>query len=1344
MPPKKNKNPKGELNIKANIDRLKEMEMKKLVKKNIVSSNKLKKANLYAVWDPQTKQFKTGSMKQISSYLGTTPQTIAKRFKSNDATYGKDVKGFIITRYDDIEKLTDYSNAVKKYDPKIKSTTKATTKKDKEAYLKLLTPNFDLKVKNKVENAFYGTNETQYNISISDDLTFDQIEAMLSQAIENTIKRDNLQPDDKIRFILLDAGAFGGNTEGFSTKMVNVSEMNASLVMDAVGKIENYIEDYSITDATQLIIVTIKPPPEIKAKLKQKYKGPPTKTDKDELVINNLVVNTAMKRSCITIQNKDDLCVPRAIGVGVIIIENGKDSTEYDNAKRGRKIQKEKALELVAEYEILTDTKYDGSGFTISDLEAFEVITGIQITAFDGNNGLNVVYPNVKGEYKPPDDDTKTIYLYLFNGHCDLISNDRVAGFLGSHYFCHKCKKTYSHKGEHKCQFKCNMCCAGNCPSIELMKAKKEIKNWIECNDCQRRFPCKECYDNHKLENTKGVSMCGRVWKCPDCKKILARDTQPPETHVCGDFMCQNCKRVQHKGHQCYMKPKKLNEPSEDYIFFDFEADISDVNHKVMYAVSMYFNSPEPIIHQSLEEWCLWAFHKRHKNHTIIAHNGRGYDFRFIIRWVFLHTQYKPFVIWGGEKIITMSIEDLKIRFIDSLSFLTMPLKKFPKTFGMSEIKKGFFPHWFNTIENWDYEGPVPPKEVFKPERMKPEDAEEFHLWHNEQIENKYVWNQKEEMKAYCISDVDILRRCCIKFRELYLEIADIDPFTYLTIASVCMSIYRYFYIDPTFPQRQKSFDDMKKKFCNNKPQQLKGKKLELWNKFVEKHENENYDAYMGEKKIAIFKYEDVEWMRKAFFGGRTNAVKLIYKFEDTEEGIYSDITSLYPTVNYYDLYPKGHPIIIKENEITDIHYKNILRQEYLGFFDIEIEPPKDLYHPVLPEKGEKLTFDLNTKRGIWCSNEVYVALNKGYKILKVYEIRHFPESTKDLFKGYVGKFLKIKQEASGYPAWVEKPEDEKSDCPDGFKRSGIISLSLEERQNLYIDLYENGQGILMNKNNIKKNAGLRAIAKLCLNSLWGKFGQRTNMGVSKVIDTKEEYFDIMYNPRFENQQMIPLGGSKVEVSYSIKDEYVENDYTTNMAIACFTTSRARMRLYEEALDVLDRQVLYFDTDSVVYKYDPKNEDHIKLENGDLLGEWTDELEGDKMVGTFVSGGPKNYSYELLTPEGKTKYKTKVKGFTLNVETKEHLSHNKILDIIRETLSDEVDTDNHKIEVQWHGIKRDKDFTLANVSMVKRYGLCFTKRQICNFDEKGNVDTLPFGFEGKKERKHGFITLYKD
>ena len=1320
---------------------------KSIVSKTLRENEKVKKNNHISAYDPATQQFVSGTLTEVASALKVSPSTISSRIKKGSKREMKDIKGFIIGKHKSSDSLFNYRQAIKKED-KIIEKPKPVLEED-EGYIDLLKPNYELSIKEQAENKHFNTMETRFNLELNENLTIEDVETIFDSSIEKV--SGNLEPQDKIRVII-----FSENLQNpFSTPLLNKEDMNAGIVMDLVGRVENYTEEFVMDESVEIVITTVKPEKKKKKKRKKKYKGYTTPEDiksaqniadthYEEPAPSAHKINTSMKSSVIQIKNKDSLCVPRAVATGYYLcmskILNDEESYKnYDNAKRGRKIQETKAKELVEEYEELSNEKYDGEGFDIEDLFVFEEITGLSITAIDGDNSLNVVYPLMeKGDkYVPPVNDLETIYLYLHteNGvpHCDLINNERVAGFFGRHYFCHKCKKCYEKKDCHKCAFNCKMCCKSGCPTLTADKSK--MKYTLKCEDCNRFFPNKTCFSNHKLQTTSKTgkvskSVCERIWKCQECKKVMDRVKQPPETHICGDYHCKNCKRIVRKDHKCYMLPRKLNNTSEDYIFFDFESDIEEKEgkreHEVMYAISMYFHSPEPIEHNNIEEWCKWAFHKNHQDYTFIAHNGMGYDYRFIIRWVYENTQYQPFVIWGGQKIIYLSIKELNIRFIDSLSFLTMPLSAFPKTFGEKELKKGFFPHWFNTAENRNYVGAMPPIEMFKPERMNEKSYKEFMEWYAEKEDSGYVWDEAKEMKEYCISDVDILRKCCIKFRKLYLEVAGIDPFTYLTIASVCMAIYKYYYIDETFPQRTEKIMKIKESLGN--PSKLKDKQLEFWNTINNQYEERTLDNIFSEKKIAIFKYEEVEWMRKAFFGGRTNATKLLYTFPEGEEGIYSDITSLYPTVNYYDIYPKGHPIIIEEEDIEEEHYKKLLAREYLGFFDIEVIPPPRLYHPVLPTKGDKLIFDLNEKRGVWCSNEVYVALDMGYKVKKIYEIRHFEEGTKSLFKGYVGKFLKLKQEASGYPKWVEDPSNEKNDCPEGYTRENILALTEEDRKDLYIHLYEEGQGILLDKTKIDYNPGLRAIAKLCLNSLWGKFGQRTNMGRCEIVSEKDKFFEIITDERYENINWIDIAEDKIQISYTFKDEYVENDYNTNMAIACFTTSRARMRLYEEALKVLDRQVLYFDTDSVVYTYDSNNPEHTKLQNGDLLGEWTDELEGDKMVGTFCSGGPKNYSYQLLTPEGKTKYKVKVKGFTLNKETSGLINHNSMKELIRDTLWS-GNTEDNKIEADWHGIKRVKNNGLENITMKKKYGLCYTKRQILLPDENGNYDTRPFGWK---------------
>ena len=62
---------------------------------------------------------------------------------------------------------------------------------------------------------------------------------------------------------------------------------------------------------------------------------------------------------------------------------------------------------------------------------------------------------------------------------------------------------------------------------------------------------------------------------------------------------------------------------------------------------------------------------------------------------------------------------------------------------------------------------------------------------------------------------------------------------------------------------------------------------------------------------------------------------------------------------------------------------------------------------------------------GTWVSVELEKALELGYEIQELYQVWHFSESEVGLFKEYVQMFLKLKQEASGYPAGCDTPEEQ-------------------------------------------------------------------------------------------------------------------------------------------------------------------------------------------------------------------------------------------------------------------------------------------------------------------------------
>ena len=87
---------------------------------------------------------------------------------------------------------------------------------------------------------------------------------------------------------------------------------------------------------------------------------------------------------------------------------------------------------------------------------------------------------------------------------------------------------------------------------------------------------------------------------------------------------------------------------------------------------------------------------------------------------------------------------------------------------------------------------------------------------------------------------------------------------------------------------------------------------------------------------------------------------------------------------------------------------------------------------------------------------------------------------------------------------------------------------------------------------NIEKfeySAGLRAIAKLCLNLLWGKFGQRTNMSQTKYVTKISEFYEILQNDKLNNINIQFINEEMVQMSYNFKDQFVDNSKDTNIYI---------------------------------------------------------------------------------------------------------------------------------------------------------------------------------------------------
>jgi hypothetical protein len=237
------------------------------------------------------------------------------------------------------------------------------------------------------------------------------------------------------------------------------------------------------------------------------------------------------------------------------------------------------------------------------------------------------------------------------------------------------------------------------------------------------------------------------------------------------------------------------------------------------------------------------------------------------------------------------------------------------------------------------------------------------------------------------------------------------------------------------------------------------------------------------------------------------------------------------------------------------------------------------------------------------------MAVQKGYEVVKIYEVYEYDVTQYDrrtgqggLFVEYIDTFLKLKTEASGYPAWVRTPAD----------------------QVRYVDNFYVSEGVRLDKDAIRSNAAKRSLAKLCLNSMWGKLTKSNNRTKSKLISDPHELYRFLAPPVIEVAILMFTSDKVIWASWRfIEEEKIPNLRQTNEVIGAYVTAGARLLLYKY-LDELQDRAMYCDTDSIVF-VQPKDEAAL-VKIRDNLGEMSSELKPGKIMSEFVSGGPKIYA----------------------------------------------------------------------------------------------------------------------
>ena len=185
------------------------------------------------------------------------------------------------------------------------------------------------------------------------------------------------------------------------------------------------------------------------------------------------------------------------------------------------------------------------------------------------------------------------------------------------------------------------------------------------------------------------------------------------------------------------------------------------------------------------------------------------------------------------------------------------------------------------------------------------------------------------------------------------------------------------------------------------------------------------------------------------------------------------------------------------------------------------------------------------------------------------------------------------------------------------------------------------------------RNVAMRYVMKLILNSLWGKLCQNFNKSIVKFVSSAEELYDLIYDPSYDNVYFDIMDSETACVNCTYAEE---NNYKINktcVALGCYVTCYARLKLLRCSNELPANSVLYYDTDSVIYFSENRYE---LLETHSKLGR-------DECIMSFVSTGPKSYTY--YTNLGKEI--VHVKGFKrTSIDKENRINSNYLYDLVED------------------------------------------------------------------------------
>lgn len=629
---------------------------------------------------------------------------------------------------------------------------------------------------------------------------------------------------------------------------------------------------------------------------------------------------------------------------------------------------------------------------------------------------------------------------------------------------------------------------------------------------------------------------------------------------------------------------------------------------------------------------------------TLWAHNGSKFDGKFVLDYIlntwnydlagdcYIHeSRLAPFKD-GKEQTFTwrkgqnlfkasnvcqvamigskaLSIKASNVTFRCSWAHLAAPLSKLPRMFGFTDtLRKGEFPYGRLSETAWGSKhlDGLPPLIEYTPNAKKPDDRKKLIDWWYQDQKRRNASNNINAQVRQFIRDYELTHTYDPKQPTIPWDF-DTELWSYLLMDVEVGARALYAYHTTALEMQKDLVGDgvgLSPLIYSTSPAWAK----DMWQLY-----------FMPLNEVSLLRKDHAAFIRSALHGGRTDKRGSIVTLTDEafargDRIQYYDFKSLYPSVQKCSIHDTYYPIGVAEDDDDLKRHPNMNNQilldfmkERTGFLAIDATHLKYVTHPTLCRMKKvtnsmKLMFtNEDTVNETYCWPEIEEAIRSGeIEVTKVHRAVLFRRTT-NTFNNYVDFFFQVKEAA---------------------ERSG--------------------------------NEGLRSLAKLLLNSLWGKLGQNA-YPVREWVQTveRERYLQNQFEKGYyEFISCIPKGDRFNHYCYTIKNDF-NNLGSTAVHIAAHVSTWGRVMLHRKVLNVHGQRALYCDTDSAILYL--RKEDAMPFVGNDL-GDLTNEVPkilkdagktftGEAYIREAILVAPKTYALHIQTTCGVNYYKVVCKGF---------------------------------------------------------------------------------------------------